>query len=67
MNFNFNIKIFERTNKSSVINIKMVEYNKVNIKLPDTQLKTLKNAVKKKTGTTLTKCLTEIIYHMNYY
>ena len=31
----------------------MVEYNKVNIKLSDTQLKKLKNAVKNKTGTTL--------------
>ena len=31
----------------------MVEYNKINVKLPDTQLKKLKNAVKNKTGTTL--------------
>ena len=31
----------------------MVEYNKVNIKLSDTQLKKLKAAVKNKTGTTL--------------
>ena len=31
----------------------MVEYNKVNVKLTDTQLKKLKNAVKSKTGTTL--------------
>ena len=31
----------------------MVEYNKVNGKLSDTQLKKLKNAVKNKTGTTL--------------
>ena len=31
----------------------MVEYNKVNVKLSDTQLKKLKNAVKDKTGTTL--------------
>ena len=30
----------------------MVEYNKVNVKLSDTQLKKLKNAVKNKTGTT---------------
>ena len=29
----------------------MVEYNKVNVKLSDTQLKKLKNAVKNKTGT----------------
>ena len=31
----------------------MDEYNKVNVKLSDTQIKTLKNAVKNKTGTTL--------------
>ena len=31
----------------------MVEYNKVNVKLLDTQLKYLKNALKNKTGTTL--------------
>ena len=31
----------------------MVEYNKVNVKLIDTQLKKLKTAVKKKAGTTL--------------
>ena len=31
----------------------MVEYNKVNVKLSDTHLKKLKNAVKNKTGTTL--------------
>ena len=31
----------------------MVEYSKVNVKLSDTQLKKLKNAVKNKTGTTL--------------
>ena len=31
----------------------MVEYNKVNVKLSDTQLKKLENAVKNKTGTTL--------------
>ena len=31
----------------------MFEYNKVNVKLSDTQLKKLKNAVKNKTGTTL--------------
>ena len=31
----------------------MVEYNKVSIKLSDTQLKKLKTAVKNKTGTTL--------------
>ena len=31
----------------------MVEYSKVDVKLPDTQLKKLKTAVKNKTGTTL--------------
>ena len=31
----------------------MVEYNKVNVKLSETQLKKLKNAVTNKTGTTL--------------
>ena len=31
----------------------MVEYSKVNVKLSDTELKKLKNAVKNKTGTTL--------------
>ena len=31
----------------------MVEYNKVNVKLLDTQLKKLKTAVKTTTGTTL--------------
>ena len=31
----------------------MVEYNKANAKLTDTQLRRLKTAVKKKTGTTL--------------
>ena len=31
----------------------MVKYSKVNVKLSDTQLKKLKNAVKNKTGTTL--------------
>ena len=30
----------------------MVEYNKVNVKLSDTQLKIVKTAVKNKTGTT---------------
>ena len=31
----------------------MIEYNKANVKLSDTQLKKLKTAVKNKTGTTL--------------
>ena len=48
----------------------MVEYSKVNVKLSDSQIKKLKDAVKDNTGTTLRidlKCLMEIIYHMNYY
>ena len=47
----------------------MDEYSKVNVKLSDTQLKKLNNAVKNKTGTTLRslKCLLEMICHMNYY
>ena len=40
----------------------MVKYSKVNVKLSDTQLKILKNAVKKKADTAL-----EMIYHMSYY
>ena len=31
----------------------MVDYSRVNVKLPDTQLKKLKTAVKNKTGTIL--------------
>ena len=31
----------------------MVEYSKVNVKLPDTQLKKLRTSLKNKTGTTL--------------
>ena len=51
----------------------MVEYNIVNVKLSDTQLKKLKNALKNKTGTTLRMSLKMFnrnsyhIYHMNYY
>ena len=48
----------------------MVEYSKVNVKLSDTQIKKLKNAVKNKTGTTLRTSLKMFngnIYHMNYY
>ena len=36
----------------------MVEYNKVNVKLSDTQLKKLKTAAKNKTGTALRISLT---------
>ena len=54
------IRFFERNNKSSVIDIKTAEYNKVNVKLSDTQLKNQINTVKKKIGTTfrinLKKC-----------
>ena len=35
----------------------MVEYDKVNVKLSDTQLRKLKTSVKNKTGTTLTMSL----------
>ena len=35
----------------------MVEYNKINVKLSDTQLKKLKTALKNKTGITLRICL----------
>ena len=48
----------------------MVEYSKVNVKLSNVQLNKLKDAVKNKTGTILRiilKCLTQTIYHMNYY
>ena len=48
----------------------MAEYSQVNVKLSDTQLKKLQNAVKNKTGTTLKislKWLLAMIYHMNYY
>ena len=48
----------------------MVEYSKVNVKLPDKQLKKVKIAVKNKTETTMTmnlKCLMEMICLMNYY
>ena len=48
----------------------MVEYTKVNVRLSDSQLKKLKDAVSNNTGTTLTislKCLMETIYHINYY
>ena len=38
----------------------MVKYNKVNIKLSHSQLKKLKNAVKNKTGTTLTISLKNV-------
>ena len=48
-----NIRFLERNNKSSLIEIKMVEYNKVNVQLSDTQLKKIKNSFKKTTGTTL--------------
>ena len=42
----------------------MVEYNKVNVKLSDAQIKKLKDAVKDNRGTTLRISL---IYHTNYY
>ena len=47
----------------------MVEYNKVNVYLSDSELNKLKPAVKNQTVVTLrmSKCLMEIIYLMNYY
>ena len=39
----------------------MVEYNKLNVKLSDTQLKKLKNTVKNNTGTTLRISLNKIM------
>ena len=48
----------------------MVEYSKVNVKLPDTQPKKAKNSCKSKTGTALRislKILMETIYHINCY
>ena len=45
----------------------MVEYTKVNIRLSDSQLKKLKDAVSNNTGTTLRISLMVIIYRMNYY
>ena len=46
----------------------MVEYSKVNVKLPDRQLKNLKTAVKNKTGVTLRISLKmEMICLVSYY
>ena len=48
----------------------MVEYNKVNVTLSDTQLKKLKTAVENKTGTTLRMSwnfLMKMICLMNHY
>ena len=48
----------------------MVKYTKVNVKLSDSQLKKLKDAVSNNTGTTLAislKCLMVMIYRINYY
>ena len=51
----------------------MVEYNKVNVKLPNLQLNKLKSAVKNQKRATLRmnikmfQCFIEIIYVMNYY
>ena len=39
--------------QQSFVNIQMVEYNKVNVKLSDSQLNKLQSAVKNKTGVTL--------------
>ena len=48
----------------------MVEYSKVNVKLPDTKLKKLKTVVKNKTRTTLRinfKMFNGKVCNMNYY
>ena len=48
----------------------MVEYREVNVKLSDTQLKKLKNAVKNEKGTTLRislKIFNGMICHISYY
>ena len=48
--------------------IQMVEYSKVNVKLPDRQLKNLKTTVKNKTGVTLRISLKmEMICLVSYY
>ena len=47
----------------------MVGYNRVNVKLPDSQLNKLKSALKNNQGTTLriSECLMRIIYLLNCY
>ena len=45
----------------------MVECTKVNVKLTDAQLKTLRNAVKDKTGTTLRMTLKMVKVVLYYY
>ena len=47
--------VLELTNEQQKFceNIKMVEYNKVNVKSSDSQLNKLKSAAKKQTGVTL--------------
>ena len=48
----------------------MVEYTKVNVRLSNSQLKKLKDAVSNNTGTNLRislKMFNGDIYHMNYY
>ena len=45
----------------------MVEYNTVNVKLSDSQLNILKSAVRNRHGTTLPKCLVQIIYLIKCY
>ena len=48
----------------------MVEYSKLNVKLPNSKLNKLKTAAKTQTEVTLRmniKILIEIIYLMNYY
>ena len=48
----------------------MVEHSQVNVRLWDTQLKKLKDAVKiiqEQLYELILKCLMEMIYHINYY
>ena len=56
--------------QQSFVNIQMVEYNKVNVKLSDSQLNKLQSALKNQTGVTLRMSMkmfdgNELL--MNYY
>ena len=53
-----------------MVTIQMVEYSKVNVRLSNTQLQKLQDAVKdiqEQLYELILKCLIEMIYHMNYY
>ena len=45
----------------------MAEYRTINAKLSNSKLNKLKSAVKNKQGTTMPKCLVQIIYLMSCY